>query len=265
MLSPVAASGQRVQIAFTASLPAEGVHAVHYAPYVRLASTGRIIPLAAPALLPHDPAEIGFVLPETDEAIDEIGLLLDQRDAARVLIWLRIHGFAVSGPGHTRIDPALERAEWGGVSRFSFNRGRWTVAGGAITGTSTTDADLWTGHPFARDQIVTATITRTEGASHLITARVRGNCRYYAAGIEDGQAVLRAENFGTTTLATAPLAQMPERVTLCLTVTGDRLSFSIDGREVLAATDATHPMGMAGLRMARPGVLACHRFEIRES
>ena len=265
MLSPVAASGQRVQIAFAASPPAEGVHAVHYAPYVRLASSGRIIPLAAPALLPLDRVEIGFTLPETDEAIDEIGLLLDQRDAARVLIWLRVYGFAVSGPGHTGIDPALERAEWGGVSRFSFNRGRWTVAGGVITGTSATDADLWTGHSFARDQIVTATITRTEGASHLITARVRGNCRYYAAGIEGGQAVLRAENFGTTTLATAPLPNVPERVTLSLSSIGNRLVFSIDGHEVLAATDATHPMGMAGLRMAAPGTLVCHRFEIRES
>ncbi|WP_372839901.1 hypothetical protein [Phaeovulum sp.] len=46
---------------------------------------------------------------------------------------------------------------------------------------------------------------------------------------------------------------------------GARLALSIDGREVLAVTDDTHPMGMAGLRMAAPGALACQRFEIRES
>ncbi|WP_372839902.1 hypothetical protein [Phaeovulum sp.] len=63
---------------------------MHYAPYVRLASSGRIVALAPPALVPHERVEIDFVLPETDEAFDEIGLLLDQRDAARVLIWLRI-------------------------------------------------------------------------------------------------------------------------------------------------------------------------------
>jgi hypothetical protein len=236
---------------------------VEFAPYVRLAS-GEERLLGERAPLPADWTDIAFDLPDTDEAIDEIGLRLIHRNPARVLMHLRIRRFEVAGPGRTRIDPAREAEEWGSVSRFSFNRGKWGLAGGRINGCTDRDADLWTGHPNAADQRVTAVVEPLSGDSHLVTARAAGARRFYAAGIESGRAVIRAEDFGDTLLAEAPAPAASGPIELCLEARGDRLSLRIDGDEVLTATDTCHPRGMAGLRMGAPGEIACSRFEIEE-
>jgi hypothetical protein len=242
----------------------EGPREVEFAPYVRLAASGNERLLGGWEILSTDWTEIGFTLPSTDEAIDEIGLRLVHRGAERVLMYLRVRRFEVAGAGRTLINPPREAEEWGSVSRFSFNRGRWGLAGGRITGSTESDADLWTGHPNARDQRVTAEVEALSGESHLVTVRAAGARRFYAAGIESGRAVIRAEEFGDTLLAEAPVTPPAGPVELCFEARGDSLSLRVDGVEVLAATDARHPRGMAGLRMGAPGEIACSRFEIEE-
>lgn len=263
MLSPVVASGQQVTLELKGTKALEGPREVEFVPYIRLAGSGEIRDLGEWAPLPNDWQTVTFDLPETEEAIDEIGLRLIQRGAARVLMSCLIRSFTVAGPGHTVIDPTIETEEWGSVSRFSFNRGSWGLTEGSITGRTDSDGDLWTGHPFATDQTVTARITRTEGDSHLVTARASGTSRFYAAGLEAGRAVILCENFGQTVLAEAP-AEAGEDVEITFNLTGDQLSLSLDGTEVLTATDTTHPRGMAGLRLGRPGAIACARLEITE-
>lgn len=267
MLSPVAASGQRVTIELKGTDALEGPREVVFRPYIRFASSGERHDLGPWAELPEDWRGVTFDLPDSREAIDEIGLRLEQRGAARVLMSCLIRSLKVSGPGRTVIDPTLEAEEWGAVSRFSFNRGDWGLDDGPdgerIVGRTDSDGDLWTGHAFATDQSVTAGIERLEGDSHLVTARASGTARFYAAGIEAGRAVILREDFGRTVLAEAPV-EAGENVELTFSVTGDQLSLSLDGTEVLTATDSRHARGMAGLRLARPGAIACTGFEIRE-
>lgn len=263
MLSPVVASGQQVTIELKGTHALEGPRDVAFAPYIRLASSGERMDLAEWALLPDDWKAVSFQLPESAEAIDEIGIRLAQRGEARVLMSCLIRSFSVSGAGRTIIDPGLEAQEWGSVSRFSFNRGVWGLEDGRIVGRSDSDGDLWTGHAFATDQIVRAQITRLDGDSHLVTARASGTSRFYAAGIEAGHAVILSEDFGRMVLAESPVAAGDE-VNIEFSVIGDRLSLKLDGKEVLTASDSRHARGMSGLRLGRPGTIACTSFEIRE-
>lgn len=269
MLSPVVASGQTVTLRLAGSQALEGPRAVFCAPYVRLASSGRVIECGDWALLPTDPCDIVFAIPETDEAVDEIGVRLEHRGNARVLLHAFVHAFSVTGPGHTVIVPARERQEWGAVSRFSFNRGAWTLEDGHIVGRATRDGDLWTGHSFAADQRVTAHVRRLAGESHLVSLRVAGARRFYAAGIENGRAVILAEDFGRTVLAEAALgadslAASGADDVLQFEARGETLTLSVNGRDILQARDDRHRQGMAGLRLAGPGEIVCSRFEIEE-
>ncbi|SDF12804.1 ADP-ribosylglycohydrolase family protein [Limimaricola pyoseonensis] len=263
MLSPVTASGQTVTVELMGTKALEGPREVHFVPYVRLAASGERIDLADWAPLPEDWQAVRFTLPESAEAIDEIGVRLAQHGEARVMMSCLIRSFRVTGPGHTVISPAEEAEEWGAVSRFSFNRGDWGLEDGRIIGRTTSDADLWTGHAFATDQTVTARIMCIAGDSHLVSARAAGARRFYAAGIEAGRAVILCEDFGTTVLAEAPVTA-GEEVELTFSAIGERLSLSIDGQEFLTATDGRHPRGMAGLRLGAAGAIGCTGFEIRE-
>jgi hypothetical protein len=113
--------------------------------------------------------------------------------------------------------------------------------------------------------MVTADITPLAGKSHLVAARVQGTCRFYAAGFENGEAVIVKHDHGTTVLARAPFPIKPgEAHKLALTVVGDKLTLGVDGEDVVSATDAQFRYGQAGLRMASAGRMTVARLEVVE-
>ena len=163
------------------------------------------------------------------------------------------------------IEPETEVQEWGAISRFTYNRGHWTKADGRIHGHTAGDADMWTGHYYARDVTVSADIRRLSGVSQLVTARVQGTGRFYAAGLEGDEVVILKEDFGTTVLARAPFrAETGRSYQFAFSVKGDRLSFAVDGTALIAATDRAYGYGMAGIRLASAGRMSVGRIEIVE-
>ena len=159
----------------------------------------------------HVPSSTGwqdyqFTIPGGDEAVDEIGVLVEYFGRLKFLGRLFLAEFSVSGAGHLSIDPKVEKPEWGGITRFTWNRGHWTLQGGRIHGHAANDGDIWTGHYYARDVTVTADLRPLAGASHLVTARVQGTDRFYAGGFQDGQAVILRHDHGQTVLAAVPFA-----------------------------------------------------------
>jgi hypothetical protein len=163
------------------------------------------------------------------------------------------------------IDPRVERPEWGGITRFTWNRGHWSLQNGAIHAHTAEDADAWTGHAYLRDVTVTADLTPLAGRSHLVAARVQGTSRFYAAGIENGEAVIVKQDHGTTVLARAPYdAAAGQPLVVSLTARGEELSLAIDGQQLLTATDGAFRYGQAGLRMASAGRMTVQRLEVVE-
>ena len=153
----------------------------------------------------------------------------------------------------------------GGTTRFPGTRGHWSLQNGVIHAHTAEDADAWTGNGYLRDVTVTADITPLAGRSHLVSARVQGTSRFYAAGFENGEAVIVRQDHGATVLAGVPfVAEAGRAYQLALTVVGDRLTLSIDGREVVTATDGTFRYGQAGLRMASVGRMTVSRLEVVE-
>lgn len=265
MFTPLADAGQTVRFKLWLD-PWNGDGNLRVAPYVRRAITGEIVETGAW----HVPSAEGwqdyeFQIPEGDEAIDEIGVLVEYFGRLKFLGRLFLSDFSVSGKGRVSIDPKVEKPEWGGITRFTWNRGHWSLQNGVIHAHTAEDADAWTGHAYLRDVTVTADLIPLAGRSHLVSARVQGTARFYAGGIEDGEAVIVKQDHGATVLARTPYDARPgEPLVISLTAEGEALTLSINGEKLLGATDGTFRYGQAGLRMASAGRMTVQRLEVAE-
>ena len=266
MFTPLADDGQTVKFKLWLD-PWNGDGNLRVAPYVRRAMSGTIQEAGAW----HVPSASGwqdytFTIPDGNgEAVDEIGILVEYFGRLKFLGRLFLADFSVSGKGRAVIDPAKEAHEWGGITRFTWNRGHWSLQQGRIHAHTATDADAWTGNAYLRDVSVTAELQPLSGASHLVVARAQGTSRFYAAGFENGEAVILLENHGTRVLAHKPFSiEYGRSYALDLTVEGGKLTLSVDGERVLQADDATLKYGMAGLRMAHAGRMSIGRLEVAE-
>ncbi len=266
MFTPLADDGQTVKFKLRLD-PWNGDGNLRVAPYVRRAMSGTIQETGAW----HVPSASGwqdyaFTIPDGNgEAVDEIGILVEYFGRLKFLGRLFLADFSVSGKGRAVIDPAKEAHEWGGITRFTWNRGHWSLQQGRIHAHTATDADAWTGNAYLRDVSVTAELQPLSGASHLVVARAQGTSRFYAAGFENGEAVILLENHGTRVLAHKPFSiEYGRSYALDLTVEGGKLTLSVDGERMLQADDATLKYGMAGLRMARAGRMSIGRLEVAE-
>jgi hypothetical protein len=265
MFSPLADAGQTVKFKLWLD-PWNGDGNLRVAPYVRRAISGQIVETGAW----HVPSAEGwqdyeFTIPEGDEAIDEIGILVEYFGRLKFLGRLFLSEFSVSGRGRVAIDPKVEKQEWGGITRFTWNRGHWSLQNGVIHAHTAEDADAWTGNGYLRDATVTADLTPLAGRSHLVTARVQGTSRFYAAGIENGQAVIVKQDHGATVLARVAYDAKPGTPqVVSLTAQGETLTLSINGQKLLTATDGAFSYGQAGLRMASAGRMTVQRLEVIE-
>jgi hypothetical protein len=266
MFTPLADDGQIVRFKLRLD-PWNGDGNLRVVPYVRRTMSGKIEEMAAwDVPSSGEWQDYEFVIPNGNgEAVDEIGVLIEYFGRLKFLGRLFLTDFTVGGAGRLQIDPAIETQEWGGITRFTWNRGHYSIADGAIHVHTSRDADAWTGNAYLRDVSVAADITPLAGRSHLISARVQGTSRFYAAGFESGDLVIARENHGTTVLARVPFEiELGRRYRLELKAIGDVLTASVDGREVLTASDPTFRYGMAGVRMASAGRMQLHRLEIED-
>jgi hypothetical protein len=266
MFSPVVDAGQTVSFKLWLD-PWNGDGNLRVAPYVRRTMSGSIEETGAWDVPSAEGwQDYSFVVPEGVEAIDEIGISIEYFGRLKFLGRLFLADFRVEGAGHTVIEPETETQEWGAITRFTFNRGHWTKSFGRIQGHTAGNADMWTGHYYARDVLVKADIQRLSGVSQLVTARVQGTGRFYAAGFEGDEVVILKEDFGSTVLARAPFqAETGRSYVFDFRVIGNRLSFAVDGQELISAADGDYAYGMAGVRLASAGRLSLGRFEIIET
>ncbi|QMV00992.1 ADP-ribosylglycohydrolase family protein [Devosia sp. D6-9] len=266
MFTPLADDGQQVKFKLWLD-PWNGDGNLRVAPYVRRAMSGTIQEIGAW----HVPSSEGwqdyeFTIPDGNgEAIDEIGILVEYFGRLKFLGRLFLSEFSVSGKGNVVIDPAKEVQEWGGITRFTWNRGHWTLQEGRIHAHTAGDADAWTGNAYLRDATIKADLMPLSGASHLVSARVQGTSRFYAAGFQDGEAVILREDHGTKVLASVPFKpEFGKNYAVEFKVEGDKLTLTVDGKQLATAQDSQFKYGMAGLRIATAGRMSIGKFEIVE-
>ena len=265
MFTPVLDAGQKVSFKVWLD-PWNGDGNLRIAPYIRRTMSGAIEETGAWHVPSSDGwQEISFIVPEGVEAIDEVGISIEYFGRLKFLGRLFLTDFAIEGAGTTVIEPAREIQELGAITRFTWNRGHWTKQNDRIHGHTAGDADLWTGHYYARNLSVTADVQRLSGISQLISARVQGTSRFYAAGFEGDEVVILKEDFGTTVLARAPFkVETGKSYAFAFALNGDSLTLSVDGKPLLEAKDGQYAYGMTGIRLASAGRISVGKIEIVE-
>ena len=265
MFSPRVSDGQTVSFWLRMD-PQAGDGNLRVVPYVRRAMSGKIEEIGGWQKPTVEGKKLVFAVPAGTEAVSEVGVIAEYFGRLKFLGRLYLSDFTVDGPGTTTVVAATEAQEWGAISRFTFNRGYWIKEGDRITGHTASDADLWTGHAYARDAAISADLRRHSGPSQLLTLRVQGTSRFYAAGFQGDEAVILRHDFGDTILARAPFDAATDRShDVTFRAEGPDLTLEIDGRQLLQATDDRFVYGMAGVRLGAPGRLSFSRLKIEES
>jgi pectate lyase len=143
----------------------------------------------------------------------------------------------------------------GNSSGWSTSGGSWSVTSGAYRQSSTgADAKAQAGTTSWTNYTVQATVTPTAFGNSTrstgIAARAQSMTNFYSLVlVASGSLQLRRiSGGGTTTLASAASAVTPGATyTLALTVNGTSLSGSVNGTQLVTATDSTFAAGRIGL------------------
>lgn len=268
VFSPLARTGQKVRIAFTRE-SWEG-DTIGVAGYVRDSHSGREIETTT-MTFPKVGEErvLEFTIPDTEGSqVDEVGLILvgwtgaGKRDSGRLLI----RSFSISGPARYRIDFARQAFEFGSVTPFSHDGGRWTLQDGRMHLMTAEPALSYTGGHAVRDQRVSAQVRPLAGTSHLVGARAAGAMRSYLAGFDGPNriAIIRRD-FGVERLATADFPWEADReYELAFSAIGEELLLSIDGKPLLSCRDSRHGFGMIACGALSPSRALYGPFEVEE-
>lgn len=220
------------------------------APYVRDSGSKEIIGDGYQFPNTGDSFTITWDVPETDFAIDEIGLLVTNFDADKYLGYLYLEKFSVTGKRSLAIDFKDEVLEFKGLSRCSLVGGAWALEDAALRAITRDAFHLNSGPYYSRDVSVTCRLIPEYGESHLVTARSRGaESGYYFGPHGIGKAALIKRDHEMTVLTETEYAwSMFQELELSLQVVGNEITCSINGAEVLAFTDDVPlPYGMSGI------------------
>jgi ADP-ribosylglycohydrolase len=98
-----------------------------------------------------------------------------------------------------------------------------------------------------------------------LVARARGHRRYYAAIVENQTAkIIKRTDWMVQVLAEMKYNYKEnEKLTFALSASGETLTFCIDSREVLSATDSAYRAGGAGF-LIEEGTVPAHGFTVRK-
>lgn len=105
---------------------------------------------------------------------------------------------------------------------------------------------------------VTSSLTLAQQEGTGLVARARGHQRYYSAMLKGGEAVIVKRLDGAAIeLAKEPFCYSVDKTyTMCFSLLNDKLTFYIDGKEIVKATDRSYVSGGAGFIVERGAILA---------
>ncbi|MTI54629.1 MAG: ADP-ribosylglycohydrolase family protein [Geosporobacter ferrireducens] len=226
-------------------------------PYVRNTYTKEEILLGGMVIKAAGWNPITFTIPELEGAmVDEVGLLFEANspEKNRDFGCLYIDDFSITGKASYTIDISKQKKEFASITPFSHNHGAWEIEGDVMEAMCLEHAEAMTGNYYMTDVRVLGKMIPRTGKSHLISARVQGALRGYYAGFTAEGVAIYCNHNGMERLAACPFAWEYDREYAAeLTVKGELLTFSVDGKQMLQVRDNTHAYGMAGYAMYAMG------------
>jgi ADP-ribosylglycohydrolase len=268
VFSPVARPGQKVEIRFRRE-SWEG-EKVGIAGYVRDSSTGKDIETTTTIFPePGEDAVMGFTIPDVGGSqVDEVGLVLTgysgaaRRDSGRLLV----ESFSISGKARYSIDMARQSVEFGCITPFSHDGGRWTLEEGRMQLMTDVPATSYTGGYGVEDQVFSVTVTPRAGESLVIGLRCGGAMRGYFAGFDgQGRVSLFRRDFGMERLASTGFDwKLNTKYVFTFEASGELLTFAVDGQALLSARDGRHRSGMVACGALAPARALFGPFEVQE-
>ncbi|SCY44674.1 ADP-ribosylglycohydrolase family protein [Alkaliphilus peptidifermentans] len=266
VFSPTAYPGQRVSM--MVYVDRYSGESIILNPYVRNTYTKEDILLEGIVIKDAGWKNITFTIPQLDGAmVDEVGLLFEANspEKNRDFGCLYIDDFSITGKASYTIDITKQKKEFASITPFSHNHGAWEIAHGVMEAMCLQHAEAMTGNYFMTDVRILGRITPHTGKSHLISARVQGALRGYYAGFIDKSVAIFCNNNGMRILATCSFHWEYDReYSVELTVKGELLTFSVDGKQLLQVYDNTHAYGMAGYAMYEIGRSSFGNLTIEE-
>ena len=208
--------------------------------YVRLTHSKTELTSACTLFENADWREIEWTIPDTaGEAIDEIGLRLENSERGTFIGYFDVDYVHISGKADYQVDFAKEREEFNCVTQFTYNRGKWTLEDGLLQALSIEDAEAFTGNYYSRDYRVSTALIPQCGTSHMLAFRVKGLMMgYYIGFYGDNTVALIKNDHGRTVVSTRQFNWQPgNRYEFSLTAVGNRFEFKIDGNLVIEYSD----------------------------
>lgn len=172
--------------------------------YARSTNTKKIL-FSNPKLMEAEAwTDISFQIPDTDaEAIDEVGIRIENTQKGTFIGRLYIDEFKVTGKTRYKIEFSKESAEFGGVTQFTYNGGHWSLEDNKMVSMTSDKSESYTGHHKMKDYVVEATIIPRVGDSHNVNFRVKGALMSYAVGFDgEGRVSLFKNDHGYKRLCT---------------------------------------------------------------
>ncbi|HUX22763.1 MAG TPA: ADP-ribosylglycohydrolase family protein, partial [Spirochaetia bacterium] len=178
----------------------------------------------------------------------EVGLKLNVTAGLRFLGKLYIDDFRVEGPASYTIDFGKQAAEFATITPGTTNHGSWSLNAGGLQAMSVGTAEFYTGNYYASDYHFETSIIPRSGTGHCVSFRAKGAQMGYVAGLtEPGKAGLFVNSDGLATLAECDFDWAEgERYEVSVSVEGERINLSINGRKLFDITDGSFRHGMVG-------------------
>lgn len=228
--------------------------------YVRDSRTGQIITSEKTELKKGQWQQLSLDIPPMDGALlDEMGFqfnLIGLQHVRQDFVGFVDDLFA-DGQPHYSIDFSKEQEEvWTGlhreVSQMTKLKGLMYLTDDSLHLSCSDFAEAYTGHHNWDDYTATFELTPQTGFHHLVNVRVQGAIRSYAAGLlPDGQFGILKNDNGYSVLAQTNFDWVCGKVyTICVKITGNRISAVINDTTTLTYTDQDRPWTTGSIGVA---------------
>ncbi|HEY88697.1 MAG TPA: DUF1080 domain-containing protein [Thermoflexia bacterium] len=249
--SPRIYPGQRVTV--QVYLPAGAPGIVHTSLFVRDRVRNLAHQSPGTKLLPGQWNQLSLALPAMEDVcLSEVGLVVRSLGEDPWSGVLHVDALDWDGPPNYNVQLGTLLPNGKTTTGWTTHCGYWRVENGAYSGSGGGQNESYTGDVAWQDYQITVQLQPVLGERHCVNVRVQGALSSYAAGLVAGErvALCKKQEGHYRELASAPFPwRHGELYTLTIVASGNAISLSANGKQLLQVTDGHAPYshGQIGL------------------